>query len=144
MEPEPSGLLFVSCLHTKFHIYSHVCVRVPCLDDNRLHLIPGNSSAGTKLTNPILAEMEKSRNPKTLGMTRFLHPLYYYRGRALGFLHQLSPFPEKVNSSVGDQMLGQLAECGEDAGARAVVQNARSTQELGQLCRMRAGRGRSC
>ena len=30
--------------------------------------------AGTKLTNPILAEMEKRKKPKTLGVTRFQKP----------------------------------------------------------------------
>ncbi len=34
----------------------------------------GHVFAGTKLTNPILAEMEKRKKPKTLGVTRFQKP----------------------------------------------------------------------
>ncbi len=36
--------------------------------------------AGTKLTNPILAEMEKRKKPKTLGVTRFLQSVVRTQG----------------------------------------------------------------
>ncbi len=51
--------------------------------------------AGTKLTNPILCEMEKRKNAKTLGVTRFQKPAV--QGGERGF-DALTQFFEKVIS----------------------------------------------